>query len=541
MSNSTNSFINNLKNAGQDFEWYPTTQEIIDVISEDIGTLYIDNYLHKTDITIDRRYYEINIGSFLDIGAGDGRMFELPNVGRKIKIDEKFGIELSTIHGNNLIKDGVKLLGRDYFETTLIEHKFDITFSNPPYSVYKEWTKKILQEINSYIIYLVIPIRWKNDNILKTMIDEKGDVEILGTFNFSGGDRPARAKVDVIKITRNNSESDTFNEWIEDNIGSFEVNEEPEFLNDGEKEKENKLESRNSDDNIKILLENYKEEMSELMNTYTSLAKIDMKLLEHLGMNKKSVIKTIKKDIKELKNKYWKKTFNTLKAINRRLTFKKRKEILEEITWFQKLDFNANNIYTIIIWVVENFNKMRKEQMVQVFKDLTNLENVKAYKSNEKWLDANWRYTKPVPTKYSLDYRIIQNLGHQILDLWNEKIDESKIDNNTIMDLTIVAESLGFLNNGIDSIDYGKHNCYDVDGKVLFEYKIHKNKNVHFKLNQRFLKILNIEVGKLNGWLKKPTDIMSEFDVSEKQAKKLFNNTSLNLMTENDEILMLTE
>ena len=48
-------FVENLKESQQDFEWYPTTNEILKTIKDDIDKEFKDN------------------PSVLDCGAGDGR------------------------------------------------------------------------------------------------------------------------------------------------------------------------------------------------------------------------------------------------------------------------------------------------------------------------------------------------------------------------------------------------------------------------------------------------------------------------------------
>ena len=56
----TQEIISQLKENGQDFEWYPTTVEMIETVSRKCASIYHD------------------IGfSLLDIGAGDGRVLAI--------------------------------------------------------------------------------------------------------------------------------------------------------------------------------------------------------------------------------------------------------------------------------------------------------------------------------------------------------------------------------------------------------------------------------------------------------------------------------
>jgi hypothetical protein len=545
-----------LQKNNQDYEWYPTTDEIIDAVRYDMIKLsksdkfkyrhqntgiYFNDCSHRDD---ESSYADFE--SFLDIGAGDGRVFDRltkKEAREHVKIDSRYGIEKATLQGDNLIKSGVALIGRDFYETVLIDRKFTVVFSNPPYSQFKEWCVKLVKEVNARVIYLVIPKRWQLDSSFKQILNDKGAVEVIGSFDFTEADRAARAKVDVIRITPD-AKNDTFRAWIEEHIGSFESNEPIDLQESDEWENPDKwyyLKEHN-DNTVAVMVENYKEDLQKLMLTFKSLGSIDWSIISQLGVSKDDVMGKIRADIKGLKNRYWRLVINNLDEITSRLTLDTRESLLKEITWFKELDFNENNIRTIALWVIENFNKYTKKQMLDVYDKLTNFETVRAYKSNDKWIDDGWRYSKKVPVKYSLDYRIVVTM----YGIFKYRSEFSCQINwgNPIANLAIVARSLGFDNYGIQTDERAyetgkKHYCYKKDSSVLFEYKVHKNDNVHFKLDKGLLRVLNVEVGKERGWLKKPKDIQEEFDVSEVEAVKYFKTASLSLLQTSD-LLMLT-
>jgi hypothetical protein len=552
----TNAKLKQLNFNNEDYEWYPTTNEILNCIRLDmLKTFSVGKYRYdRGNVSYDDNssYREepdvLFLDSFIDVGAGDGRVFEYmtqKNARKIIKIKTKYGIEKARAQADDLIRRDIGLIGRDYFETVLIDKKFTGVFSNPPYSIYKEWCIKLIKEVNATFIYLVIPQRWKPDTSLKQLFDSKGKNEIIGSFDFSNGDREARSKADIIRIIPH-PKNDTFQAWIEENIGLFEKNE-------GEEIPEEKISETNQNDEalklrneniIETLVENYKNDMEKLLKTFKTLGSIDFSIIAQLGVKKEDVINKIRADIKELKHTYWRQVFNHLDAVTSRLTHKMRNSILDSIRWFEGLDFNANNIYTIIVWVINNFNSYTKKQMLDVYDSLTNFEGVRAYKSNDKWLKDTWRYTKPVPVKYALDYRIVVNLGYQIFSgwSWNNGVKEG----NPLQDLSIVARSLGFENDGIQFYDKRTKLCcykrggydYTKSEGVLFEYRLYDNNNVHFKLDKEFLKVLNIEVGKLRGWLKSPADIQSEFDLSTEESIKRFNHNKLAMIGKSDLFLL---
>jgi hypothetical protein len=55
-----------------------------------------------------------------------------PPPGFLFRIEEKYGIEKARAQSDDLIRKGVFIIGRDFFDTTLIDKKFAAIFSNPP-------------------------------------------------------------------------------------------------------------------------------------------------------------------------------------------------------------------------------------------------------------------------------------------------------------------------------------------------------------------------------------------------------------------------
>lgn len=151
MKQRTFNLIQELKERQEDFEWYPTTDEILKVVAEGI-----------TD-RIDK--YHISI---LDIGAGDGsalnrlkKYIEIKKRDNERLYDvDRFAIEKSQILISNMNSD-IFVLGTDFLQQTLIDKDVDVIFCNPPYSEFEEWIKKILTESNANLNFLVVPKRWK--------------------------------------------------------------------------------------------------------------------------------------------------------------------------------------------------------------------------------------------------------------------------------------------------------------------------------------------------------------------------------------------
>ena len=129
-----------LKSSNEDFEYYPTTDEIIFCVQKDIN-----QQLAGFNNSVDSY-------SLLDCGAGDGRVLT------KLKKWSLYAIEKSKKLLNLLPKD-IYIVGTDFHQTTLIDKKTDIIYCNCPYSEFQTWSTKIINEANAKHVYLVIPQR----------------------------------------------------------------------------------------------------------------------------------------------------------------------------------------------------------------------------------------------------------------------------------------------------------------------------------------------------------------------------------------------
>lgn len=295
---STNQIVERLKENGEDFEWYPTTQEIVNCLAKKIFTKR----------SYGQGEYECKYHSVLDIGCGNGSFFEKIDRTEEQKFNEtsdygkmlrtRYGIEKSFELCERLPGD-VVIIGSDFHEQTLIDKKVDLIFCNPPYSEFELWTKQIIMQGNCKAIALVIPCRWRMHPEITYALKKRGmKAESLGTFDFLNADRRARAKVDLLFITADDVEfdgrryrkeaNDPFDVWFDE---TFKISAEKEKGHEWERNEAKRQELVAHGDTAEMLVQFYNSDMEKLYSNYRQLETLDA-----------DIFKELKVDVKNLKN-----------------------------------------------------------------------------------------------------------------------------------------------------------------------------------------------------------------------------------------------
>lgn len=545
---STAMMVKELKAAGQDHEWYPTTKEIIKDIHRDIGN---------------SRNNGLKI---LDIGAGDGNFFKVMEELEEYKEScyqnkhTKYAIERSEILIKAMPAD-VFIVGTDFHEQTLIDKKMDMIFCNPPYSEYAEWTEKIIKESNAETVYMVIPRRWENHEGIKYALKSReATTKIIGgDYVFMDSEyRKAMTTVNIVKIEFANSsyghhrlKIDPFAIWFGEHfkISADKIDESWENKRPGKEKLHELVQGTNL---ISRLEELYLDEFQHLLSNYKAVENLDASILKELGVSVSGLMEGLKGKIEGLKNLYWKELFDNLDKLTDRLTVKSRKSLLATLFEHTAVDFTASNAYSIVIWAIKNSNKYYNEQMIAVYKNLSNSENVQLFKSNNHIVEDGWRYGRSSMSHYTLDYRIVHNHWNAIYreGSFGEYEYTNKLHNSaheTLSDIFTIAANLGFNVGATASYrkqwGAGKKNTFvyldkDLKEQVFGEIKAHLNGNIHFKLNKEFLKAWNIEVSRLLGWIKSPKEAAEEMqDITFEDATRYFKS---NLQLLSSDVKLLT-
>jgi hypothetical protein len=255
--------------------------------------------------------------------------------------------------------------------------------------------------------------------------------------------------------------------------------------------------------------------MENMQKAFINVCELSPNTLKAIGIDQKAVKNALKNQIANLKLKYWHEFYNCLDVITDRLTHKTRDELYNRFCKLGAIDFTLSNVRTVLLWIVKNTHKYMESQLVDLFKSFSDFENIKKYKSNQRTFTADeWRWNKAdVRQKYSLDYRIIACEHWNNNYSWSNEIDEYKAKTATD-DICTIAFNLGFRCTEKQEVkEYGeKYYYYLSNGKPLFEVKVYKNGNCHYKFNTEFSKAFNIEAGRILGWLRNKQECKKEFD-----------------------------
>lgn len=496
-----------LKQAEQDYEWYPTTRKMLQVVSETINTHRPHNrynYRCSNDLT-----------GFLDIGAGDGRA--LAYFKEHVEcVEEKFmAIEKSEILAKRW-PEYIFPVGSDFLLQNLFDKQVRTIFCNPPYKQFKNWMLKVVNEGYFVDCYFIVPDRWKNDDDIQAALKSRHlKAESIWTGDFLDAERSARAKVEIVALTHeasNSAVNDPFDDWFDNH---FKFN---EAQTDSLEDDEDSLHEKalvNGKNLIEGLVELYQNELFRLHESYAAITSLEIQNLKDIGVNKKSVRAALKEKISNLKIKYWSEVFNNLDKITDRLSSKSRKVMLEKLTSKTNIDFDVSNVYSVLIWVIKNANAYFDKQLVEIFENLACKKSAIPYKSNKHFAEGTWRSMSSYDIrrnggKYLLDYRFIKSGSFFESGPYGD-YERVERRNELLGDIATIAFNLGFNICECSSIQQNgwaageKREMYfknsEAEKEILVAAKVYKNGNIHLWFNQEFMQKLNIEAGRLLGWI----------------------------------------
>ncbi len=507
--------LHTLKSAGQDFEWYPTTPEILDRVGANI-------------LKRQRRYHSFD--SILDIGAGDGRA--LLHLAQKANLGTLYAIEKSRLLVERMDRQ-ILILGTDFLEQTLFDKSADITFCNPPYSQYEDWAARCIRESTSHLLYLVIPDRWQESELIADALAMRGckadAISIPWEFTFERAERAARARVQILCIELPNGRADdgedAFGCWVAREFAALAAKQEEAHQRRKATVSQRQAIVASGGDLVTALEEAYQAEMAHLQENYHGISALDAELLDELHIDVPAIARILRKRIDELKAAYWKLLFSNLDKLTRALTTKNRDAMLRTLTRHTHIDFTAGNIAAVVLWCIKHANAYITDQLLDTFDSMVSHANITAYKSNARVFQEGWRfrqeYERGEITQIKLDYRLVIDRKGGINTSEFSFNATNGMENRAmefLRDLITVAHNLGYTVAGTP-MDHqwssGHVVTFHTTGtspELVFEARAFKKGTIHLRLGKSFALALNAETARLRGWCLDAAEAASEMD-----------------------------
>jgi hypothetical protein len=289
---------------------------------------------------------------------------------------------------------------------------------------------------------------------------------------------------------------------------------------------------------IEILCDSYEETMEHLKKSYQAVCSLDRNLLLEFNLTKGSLIQSLKLKIESAKKEYWQRLFEGLTSINSRLTTESCQKMSSLMNSQTGIDFNSENAYAVVLWVIKNANSYFDSQFISFYEGMMSLVNMEGYVSNKRVFqedDFYYRYRSSgslTNVKFKVGHRIVLSRSGGL----HKGYSRSGLSNSAaqfLRDTMTIANNLGF--DPVSSYPYEyawddseghEFYCrYEGKTEVLFRVRAFYNGNLHFQFLPEFIHAINIQYGKLKGWLNSSKEVEEELGCPKDLSEKFFIKT----------------
>ncbi len=539
-----------LKEAGQDFEFYPSTEQQISQVTADMVALLKTHEFSKG--------YHGRL-KLLDIGAGDGRVLQMMKAVLEAQEHEKlqcdlYAIEKASIQTATYRKKDITLLGTEFNEVNFISKNVDVAFVNSPYSDFSHWMVTLISQLNFKLLYAIMPKRWQGDEGIMKAIERRSikSVKVIAQSDYFDAHRQARAEVEIVRFvfddfdvvrksrhdykpTIGRNATDPFQIFLEDELGlkqtyskttnQFYAHVERKRISEAmQTEGSASFEVVASKGVLWALLENYERDLFHVLTEYKKIGALDSAILQELGIDHKGLCEGVKEKLLGYRHVYWSLLFDELDEISTRLTGKNKTQLLDTLA-ANALDFTHKNAVYVISFAVEMANELIESSLIEVYTDLTSEKSIsRHYKSNEHIYQDRYRHNHESPNqhaRYLLDYRFISSHHSNFERSYWSSSTRGLCGNarGFCDDLVVVMRLLGYreFNYSVayDDICAGDKLIIRGEGREgkeedLLHIRFYQNGNRHIQFNQEVMLRFNCTVSRLLGWVRSKAEFETE-------------------------------
>lgn len=570
--------IQTLKDNNQDFEFYPTTNEILVKIANTL----------KDSLSKDHNYRQTNDFTILDVCAGNGNA--LSALKQHLEEEKEIGfINLQGIEKSPILygtwDESIKLVGTDFFQENLYNKTADILFCNPPFSQTETWFKRLLDNCSSRIkhIFFVCPSKQGLSDKYRDMFDDfrfnkdkhnKHGIQMTvlqnehsESFSFKTADRSARVETVVLHIdlskyahlryVERTDEDALFKQYFPELQNKLEHTEDYSYR---QQEREDRdaainalmLEQTGEQDLVRILVDAFNKERNEFLDAYNKLNDVPILLLNKLNIDLSKAKKLLFKTLKELDSTYWGKLLQLYEPLKQKLTSQSINLLMNYVSE-RNISFTYDNCLAVTLLAIQKTNDMIVGQLLDKYKHWAEVGNYKSYKSNQrlfnegyfkdcvepedlnvqgvhsagpKWGNTPLEKIMPfgIGERKKLEYRIVDcHLSFKNgCYSWNN-FDINSSGMRAVNDIIVIARNLGYAVTNFEQVcDYGDRISVfatDRNGKeiVLFDFKVFKNGNAHFFLNKGLMIDIMLVVGKHLGWIHNKEQAVDDLGITSEE------------------------
>lgn len=572
------SLIQTLKDNNQDFEFYPTTNEILVKIANTL----------KDSLSKDHNYRQTNSFTILDVCAGNGNALSALKQHLKEEKEIDFinlqGIEKSPILYGTW-DESIELVGTDFFQENLYNKTADILFCNPPFSQTETWFKRLLDNCSSRIkhIFFVCPSKQGLSDKYHDMFDDfrfnkdkynKHGIQMTvlqnehsESFSFKTADRSARVETVVLHIdlseyahlryVERTDEDALFKQYFPELQNKLERTEDYSYR---QQEREDRdaaintlmLEQTGEQDLVRILVDAFNKERDEFLDAYNKLNDVPVLLLNKLNIDLSKAKKLLFKTLKELDSTYWGKLLQLYEPLKQKLTSQSINLLMNYVSE-RNISFTYDNCLAVTLLAIQKTNDMIVGQLLDKYKHWAEVGNYKSYKSNQRLFNEGYfkDFVEPedlnvqgvhsagpkwgnTPLEKIMPFGIGERkkLEYRIVDChlsfkngcysWNN-FDINSSGMRAVNDIIVIARNLGYAVTNFEQVcDYGDRISVfatDRNGKeiVLFDFKVFKNGNAHFFLNKGLMIDIMLVVGKHLGWIHNKEQAVDDLGITSEE------------------------